>query len=134
MAHSLSNIIQHWKLLIKEDFEILGYLSLDNKNLLISEIQDLGFEVSLGTTRIAILQKQWVVKLPVNSQGFAANYNEATSPWCPIARNKLFGDVLVMERVEPISLSWKTLPDWCSFVDCCQVGYTRKGKLVAYDL
>ncbi len=127
--HPLSDLIQLW-----EDFDKLGHLSLEHKDQLEVEAQALGFETGRGTTRIAILQKNWVVKLPTNLEGFGANQNEAHSYGIPVARSRLMGDVLIMERVEPIQESWKNLPSWCYSVDLCQVGYNRRGKLVAYDL
>jgi len=43
--------------------------------------------------------------------------------------------LLVMEFVKTFSCSsdYKNLPNWCSYIDCSQVGLNKKGKLVAYD-
>lgn len=44
-------------------------------------------------------------------------------------------DVVIMEKVTPVTgVGYKDLPDWAGYVDGAQVGYTRAGKLVAYDL
>jgi len=134
MPHPLSGLVQLWGEFIKEDFEKMDYLSLEHKDQLEAEAQALGFETGKGRTRIAILSKNWVVKLPTNLEGFMANQNEASPYGIPVARSRLLGDVLVMERVDPAKSSIMDLPSWCYFVDCCQVGYTRQGELVAYDL
>ncbi len=39
--------------------------------------------------------------------------------------------VLVMEFVKQIP--YKEMPDWADFIDCGQVGYNRRGNIVAYD-
>lgn len=39
---------------------------------------------------------------------------------------------LVMEWVEPATC-WELLPPWVDSIDCGQVGYTRRGELVAFD-
>ena len=39
-----------------------------------------------------------------------------------------------MELVKPIEMNnLKKLPDWVYSIDMVQVGYTRDGRLVAYD-
>ena len=38
-----------------------------------------------------------------------------------------------MEYVEHADRFDNELPDWTGFVDCGQVGFTKKGELVAYD-
>lgn len=68
----------------------------------------------------------------------------------PVAECHLLSDgTLMMERVRPVwnlqsdgeQLTYTELkergyrePRWASMVDCNQIGYTDKGKLVAYDL
>lgn len=80
---------------------------------------------------------KYVLKIPRNEAGVFDNADEeALSLYKTHARCrtiKLFGTLcLVMEYVEQASLD-KELPTWCDFVDCRQVGYNRKGKLLAYD-
>jgi hypothetical protein len=113
MPHPLSGLVQLWREFIKGDFEKLGYLSLEHKDRLEAEAQALGFETGRGTTRVVILQKSWVVKLPTNLEGIEANRKEAYSFGIPVARSRLLGDILVMERVEHHHESWKDLPSWC---------------------
>lgn len=68
----------------------------------------------------------------------------------PVAECHLLSDgTLMMERVRPVrnlqsdgeQLTYEELremgyvePRWAGMVDCEQIGYTRSGKLVAYDL
>ena len=43
-------------------------------------------------------------------------------------------ECLLMEHVNEINgFGTPGLPPWVSSIDCGQVGYTRRGKLVAYD-
>lgn len=82
-----------------------------------------------------------VIKVPICYRGQYANEQEARdyrdgsflgrSRLARCREAKLDGQwVLVMERVEPAN---GVLPEWTDFVDCRQVGYNRKGNLVAYD-
>lgn len=82
---------------------------------------------------------KYVIKVPHNDGGFRANQeeydlycNQAKSS-IPLAKCRLHkSDILLMEFVK--SASWRPdLPEWVRSVDCQQVGYTRTGKLVAYD-
>lgn len=43
------------------------------------------------------------------------------------------GLILVMELIDTKFLKPEEQPEWVDFVDCAQVGFNRKGKLVAYD-
>ena len=113
-----------------------GFLSVNEKDSLISLANTFGLSPELGTTRLVVRDVDWVIKLPINIEGEGCNYNEHEkyrSGDRRLARCRLVGNVLVMEYVthhpEPIG----KLPSWCSFIDCCQVGYNRKGMLVAYD-
>lgn len=42
-------------------------------------------------------------------------------------------EFVVAESLDEHLQANKELPTWCDFVDCRQVGYNRKGKLLAYD-
>lgn len=71
---------------------------------------------------------------------------ETKDPYIPVAECRMETDysvvtegmdVLVMEKVDIQGVShlgYKDMPDWVGSVDCAQVGYDRKGLLVAYDL
>lgn len=106
----------------------------------------------LGTSRVAYLSKSVVFKVPVTDDGFRHNDWEGSlvslggvegDPYfIPIARSRLHPRtdiiIVVMEKVEEVDLDEiKTrlghLPDFVSAVDMGQVGFTRKGKLVAFD-
>lgn len=91
----------------------------------------------------------YMIKVPLNGEGFMANRSEsltseAGDDFIPIAKcwqedDKSIPDgeinVLIMEKVTPITtIDYKALPNWVGFVDCAQVGHTKDGKLVAYDL
>lgn len=81
-----------------------------------------------------------VVKIPISEAGIFMNWAEDIR-WKKskernlLARCRLIpnSSILVMERVEVFQGHYLHLPDWCWGVDCFQVGYTRAGKLVAYD-
>lgn len=82
-----------------------------------------------------------VLKVPINEAGRHANLCESTlfhfkrAPY-PVARCAMLHGTgfLIMEYVEPVYRSQLTVvPAWADLVDCFQVGFTRKGKLVAYD-
>lgn len=84
-----------------------------------------------------------VIKYPRCTEGMDANYDEAAlfriygqkgHPKIGLARCRLIPgtSILVMEVVE--RAEWKSgLPSWCAWIDGGQVGYTRRGVLVAYD-
>jgi len=98
-----------------------------------------------GRTRRVFLSRsgKYVVKIPLNGEGEHANFIEARD----FSLNRFLGQeklarcrevclngkwCLVMERVYPASIE-ENLPSWADFVDCRQVGYTRRKNLVAYD-
>ena len=100
----------------------------------------------IGTSRAAYMSKTVVFKVPTTLDGFRNNDWEASLisiPDTPIARSRHLPKcdipVVVMERVQPcIDLQecidvLGTVPDFVSAVDMAQVGWTRKGRLVAYD-
>lgn len=106
----------------------------------------------LGRTR-AVFDRgdSYMVKVPMNGEDLMANQSEimtyeAKDPYIPVAECRMETDysvvpegmpVLVMEKVDIESASklrYKDMPDWVGSVDCGQVGYDRKGRLVAYDL
>lgn len=102
--------------------------------------------VGAGSTRIAYATRsgRYVVKIPVNGFGVLANVQEArdfrVNPHKhkgDMARCRLIrlGDepcCLMMERVTPVDRDI-AMPDWVWKVDNGQIGFTRRGKLVAYD-
>jgi hypothetical protein len=105
-----------------------------------------------GRHRVTWGHGRYVYKLPMGGEGMQANQREAESfklgrwhkaAWLErlgiagtpqMARCRLLKTgVLVMEAVTPGTKWDASTPDWARYVDCGQVGTTRKGKLVAYD-
>lgn len=99
---------------------------------------------SIGRTRAVFdMGNGYMMKVPFNDEGEYANGNEvkassAENPMIPIAEcfyHKVGDvDVIMMEKVNMISVDYEKMPDWVGYVDCGQVGLNRKGDLVAYDL
>jgi hypothetical protein len=94
-----------------------------------------------GSKRCAYVcpEKKHVIKIPVTEIGIMENFFEDKkfkSGAYPgkVARCMLVANNLViMEYVEPVVLTKETvLPYWCKEFDN-QVGYNKKGQLVAYD-
>lgn len=108
-------------------------------------------EPEVGRTRAVFDRGDgYVIKVPINGEGFIANDREVKTaetenPYTPVAHcyhDTLYDvssegvSVLVMEKLsfEGVPRSYKDLPDWVGAVDCAQVGYNKKGELVAFDL
>lgn len=99
---------------------------------------------SIGRTRAVFdTQDGFVIKVPYVDEGFYANHSEVVTSntddaYIPIAKcehdEKEGVSVLVMEKVAIARADYKNMPDWVYSVDCGQVGYTKDGRLVAYDL
>lgn len=106
--------------------------------------------VFMGRNRIVYDMGKYVVKIPLNEDGIADNDWEGSTVWedSPdhiTARTraawvdcKCHGviPILFAERVNFEALAgvgYEALPEWAGSIDCGQVGYTKKGKLVAYD-
>jgi hypothetical protein len=121
------------------------------RDKLFARFQGRAEHVYEGRNRRAYLIKGYVVKVPLNWDGIADN------SWEGSVRN---GDqplreydivypktrivdfegipVLMMERVHPatsrlIKRVLGRVPKWIDRVDCCQVGFTKDRRLVAYD-
>lgn len=90
----------------------------------------------------------YVIKVPINGEGYFSNSREVNGyqmedPYIPVAECWHQDDysitpkgvpTLIMEKVEHCKLDYRDMPDWVGSVDCAQVGYNKKGELVAYDL
>jgi hypothetical protein len=82
----------------------------------------------------------FVIKFPLDEEGALATSNESawSSDFIPLAKCEMeFIDdvpVLVMEKVEMVTVDYNEMPTWVGFVDCGQVGRNADGELVAYDL
>lgn len=98
-----------------------------------------------GTGRAVYVSKFAVFKVPLNEGGFRANDVECNLvyvPGIPLARTRyvkpMLIEILAMQRVEEVNYEQimereGVVPSFVSAVYMGQVGYTRKGKLVAYD-
>lgn len=110
-------------------------------NALIRRMMEKYEYLGCGRNRIVfrLKSKNYVVKVPVNLAGNSDNCFEAKKQdfGYPVAKAKrvIIGDFCcaVMEYVEHADRFKHELPDWTDFVDCRQVGFTKKGELVAYD-
>lgn len=115
--------------------DYLNILSTEEQDRVTKLTKGLQF-IGDGRNRKAYRHKGYVIKVPLNVFGMLDNEIEAKAfkrygEEFPYARCKLIGVCLVMEYVEH---TWeKNLPDWVMSIDCGQVGYNRKGKLLAYD-
>lgn len=91
-----------------------------------------------------------VVKLPKNQDGYTDNDWEGSVSNSPQTYNSIRHiqyprkrliyvsniPVLFMEKITPIDWAIEKqadYPGWLAQVDCAQVGYTKEGRLVAYD-
>lgn len=94
-----------------------------------------------GTQRRVYRRGNYIIKLPISWDGLNSNdkeartYQSTSDGWLfgiRYAKCKLHSSgLLIMEYVEPAH--GKELPRWTCYVDCQQVGYNRRGHLVAYD-
>lgn len=105
-------------------------------------------EYAFGRNRVVFYCKHFVVKLPITDAGLSNNEWEGSvsnsketrdnGEDVQYPRTKLF---YIGENAVPIVLMEKVsfpdndfvLPDWANSVDCGQVGFTRTGRLVAFD-
>jgi hypothetical protein len=96
-----------------------------------------------GRHRRVFKRGNFVIKVPINDFGLASNFREAKTYQCT-SEGWLFGiryaacrldkneNFLIMEYVN-VKKYDNSLPSWVGYVDCQQVGYNRRGHLVAYD-
>lgn len=106
--------------------------------------------LSMGRHREGWRRNHYVFKIPINEAGVHSNLQErhrwqrygTTKGYVPYASCRLVAGVfLVMEYAlypGPNSddagyVATAQLPEWAMSVDCYQLGYNRKGVLVAYD-
>jgi len=94
---------------------------------------------SCGNSRATFISRHCVIKFPLNFKGLLDNSIESKVPTDDYAqyakgRKINLGDFncLVQEKLS-MPKSFLDLPTWIMSIDCCQVGYDRKGRLKAYD-
>lgn len=143
----------------KKDFienlsEYLFFENADRQDEASEIIKDL-FEkyewLGVGRSRVVfrLKSKNYVLKFPTNCAGegdndwegsVITNKKDASKgqeyeiiyPKTRLVNVGGFGCV-IMEYVELTDKSYQELPDWCGFVDCCQVGYNKDRILMAFD-
>lgn len=114
------------------------------KNVLADLLQRPGVRLlSYGRTRVTLCHKGFVLKVPRNLAGMQANKKEAYMfrkygkdrvDASNYARCRMWGDILVMERVACAREDgYDSLPTWVRYIDSGQAGYDGKGRMVAYD-
>lgn len=105
-----------------------------------------------GRNRRVYVMRNHVVKVPMNNDGVADNDWEGSVSNCDqypqsdyqvqYARTRLIVvddvPVVLMERVDDVTVAQIVdrlgrEPQWVGCVDCGQVGFNRRGRLVAYD-
>lgn len=94
-----------------------------------------GYEfIGKGRQRRTYKRGNFVLKVPFNEDGEHSNYREHYTYKKNIgdiyAPCRLFGRYLMMVYVQQVK---HNLPYWAGEIDCCQVGKTKAGKIVAYD-
>ena len=106
----------------------------------------LSFElVGSGRHRETWRRGNCVIKIPLCNYGVEDNWQERKL-WLKYrttdkddvqyARCRLIANwLLMMEYVEPYHRTkcFQDLPKWTHYIDCGQVGFNRRGKLLAYD-
>lgn len=110
-------------------------------NKLIHLMMDKYEYLGCGRNRMvfALKSKNFVIKIPLNIAGNSDNFIEGKKQdfGYPVAkaRSIILNDFccVIMEYVEHACRFDHELPDWTGFVDCGQVGFNKKGELVAYD-
>lgn len=101
-----------------------------------------------GSNRLTFGFKGYVVKIPTCGSGFVANDWEGSvsnseesfnnDSYVQYAKTRMvyfngLPVVFMEEVIMPIDFKYEDFPDWVGFVDCGQVGWNKKGRLVAYD-
>lgn len=107
--------------------------------------------IGLGGSRLVVAyDPDTVAKIAICTAGIAANATEARLSAqygdttdiatgvhyasCHLVPSAGLGKVLLMERITPWELSIHgEAPEWAAFVDNQQIGYTKSGRLAAYD-
>lgn len=117
--------------------EGLDHLSL----ALLKKLNEKYEYIGRGRNRIVFKSKsgKYVIKVPRNIEGNGDNFRETKKEDfgfpVPKSRRIILDDFccVIMEYVEHVSFKDRKAPSWVSWIDCGQVGYNRKGELVAYD-
>ena len=99
-------------------------------------------QIECGRNRTVFIFKKYVIKLPRNLDGLIDNDWEGSAENDIYARAKLviWKDIpIVLMEKAPFANKKEIInklgyyPDWVMSIDCGQVGFNSKGKLVAFD-
>lgn len=116
----------------------------DNNNVVVKNIIEVFYNkyefLGIGRNRAVFkLSANNVIKVPINDYGVCDNSYEAFNKKdveYGIPRSKAFVlsgiALLIMEYIQHVQLD--NPPDWSDYIDCRQIGYNKKGQLLAYDL
>lgn len=99
----------------------------------------------VSRTRVIYMFEDHVIKVPLTDEGEYSNgleVNVSNQGDIPIAKSEFITinhngkeiEVMKMEKVQPVNADYDKMPNWIYQIDCGQVGLTRTGELVAYDL
>lgn len=133
-----------------EDFGISGLILVDfDAEEILKELHSKYEYLGSGLSRAVFkLKGNHVLKFPLNPKGERDNDWEGSvctnigksdpdeEVQYPNTRHFDIGGFIccVMEYVTPVTDTADVkLPDWVNNVDCTQVGYNKRGNLVAYD-
>ncbi len=102
-----------------------------------------GEPIGEGRHRIVFVDGDFVVKCPTKESGVSACDHELYGAHFPEMYAKVSLDPLStevspinlvrMEHVDHVGWGGEDLPSWTNMIDCGQFGYTKDGRLVAYD-
>ena len=96
--------------------------------------------IGKGRNRIVWRRCNIVVKVPLNNDGLHDNWNERkmwskyhTHTEIKYASCRLYANYFLLMEYVNAFVPTSDLPMWANYVDCRQVGYNRRGMIVAYD-
>lgn len=115
---------------------------VDPRQDLIARLRARCERVEYGRHRMVFVCRNVVYKLAIRQEFECDNTSElfmferygscGTFAPCKLVSINGVDNVLVMRRLEPADET-DNLPEWVMSVDCQQVGYDKKGRLMAFD-
>ena len=98
-----------------------------------------GEPIEVGRHRAIFRDGDWVIKVPTRDSGIHACEEELRTQgdcFAKTTREDLgeeFCGVTAVRMEFMTHRGWSEQPDWTWSIDCGQVGFTKDGRLVAYD-
>jgi len=100
-----------------------------------------GEPIGIGRHRTVFRDGNWVYKVPHDEEGWgmASNDREAQGAlWSDEPERFANCELVVVQDFQLLKMEYVTPAShlrggWTDFIDCGQVGYTKDGRLVAYD-